>query len=252
MEIERDISLNNMMKMRDRSLLEGIVLDYSFDNRFIIDSHQQRQATFNSIGSPTPSETFPHGPPSPSGSKFSLILTEDSYLTIPRVTDRNIMTIRFSLFLTSTTRDHHWKTLFYTRDTTSEAVHLRVRIWPTVNRLQVVVGTETGEETIDTISRLLVRRWYNIAITIINDQNRVNIYINGYLDGNSMVLKGNRETTNEVSDYIFGRSADLPGVNAYLDNVQIFERELEPVEIMPANAFIQSLSTPFIMHGCQS
>jgi len=252
MSLEQDVSLNDMIKLRRQSLLEGIVLDYSFDEMFMIDSHQQRQAFYSSINSNDPRETFPHGPPSPSGSKFSLSLTEDAYITVPRVVDRNVMTTRFWLFINTVNPEHHFKSLFYTREVSSGNRNLRVRLWPGINRLQVIVGTESGDETIDTISSLLSRKWYNIAITIINDQNRVNVYINGYLDGNSMVLSRNRETTNEVSDYIIGRSADLPGVNAYVDGLQIFERELEPVEITPANSFLQSSATPFIMHGCQS
>ena len=226
--------------------------DYSFNGATLIDSVAEQSAYYYSVYSDKPEENFPHGPPSPSGSKYSLILTPDNYFVVPTVVDKNTMTIRFWLFITTVTPDDHWKSLFWTREVGSDSQSLEVKLWPTLNRLQIHIKTDLGVETIDTIASLLPRRWYNIAITTINDKNKVNIYINGLLDGNSMVLKGNRETTRQVSDYILGRSSDLKGVNAYVDRFQIYSKELDPVLLMPAYTFMQSTKDPFIVHGCQS
>lgn len=181
-----------------------------------------------------------------------MTLTSDAYFTVPNVVDKNTMSVSFWIFITTVTPDDHWKSLFWTKQTGSNIRNLEVKLWPKINRLQLLINTADGVETIDTISSLLPRRWYNIVITTINDKNVVNVYINGYLDGNSAVLKGDRETTGEKCDYVLGKSPDTKGVNAYIDKLQIYSKELDPIHLMAGMAFIQSTSKPFIVHGCQS
>ena len=77
-------------------------------------------------------------------------------------------------------------------------------------------------------------------------------FINGIEDGKSMFLKGSRQTKNTEFNYIFGRTPELKGVNAYLDRFQIYSRELETCELTPSYSFLQSTRDPFILHGWQS
>ena len=77
-------------------------------------------------------------------------------------------------------------------------------------------------------------------------------FINGIEDGKSMFLKGSRQTKNTEFNYIFGRTPELKGANAYLDRFQIYSRELETYELTPSYSFLQSTRDPFILHGWQS
>jgi len=218
----------------------------------MIDSNRQRQALFHSPTNPEGSEIYPHGPPSPSGGKYSLILENNSYMSIPDVQEHDTMTIRFWIFLTEASPDDSWKSVLYSEEESTGNVNLEVELWPSQNRLQIRILTNTGVETIDTIASLLPRKWYNIAITTISSQNRANIYINGYLDSSSRILRGDRQTTRQNTNYYFGQNGNTRGVEAYIDHVQIYARELEVVELAPTYAFLQATRDLFIVHGCQS
>lgn len=217
----------------------------------MVDKVNSTQGLYYSVSSNEPNEQYPHGPPSPIGSKYSLELLSDSKVVFPNVVDHNIMTTRFWIFLKDVNPSNSWKTLFRT-ESEGGNTHLEVKLWPNINRLQVAIKTTSGVETINTVASLLPRRWYNVAITVINDKNMLNIYVDGIMDGNSLVLKGNRDTTKVESNYTFGRSEELIGVNAYIDKVQIFSRELRTIELAPSYAFMQSTKDPFIVHGCES
>ena len=218
----------------------------------MIDSNRQRQALYYSSRKDDASQEFPHGPPSPSGGKYSLMLNSNSFIVIPNVQEHDVMTLRFWLFLSQSTPDDHWKSLVYTKEESTGNKNLEVQLWPSQNRLQFRIKTSLGIETIDTIASLLPRKWYNIAITTINNQNKILIYINGYLDSSSRVLRGDYQTTREKTNYIFGEGSDVKGIEGYIDRVQLYSRELEVVELAPAYAFSQVSKDPFIVHGCQS
>lgn len=252
MTIEGDAILGERIGMAKQTLIHDLLYEFTFNDRFMVDSNRQRQALFYSPANHTGMEEFPHGPPSPSGGKYSLILESNSYISIPDVQEHDTMTIRFWMFLTQSSPNNSWKSVLYSEEETTGNVNLEVQLWPSLNRLQIRILTSTGIETIDTIASLLPRRWYNIAITTISSQNKANIYINGYLDSSSRVLRGDRQTTRQNTNYYFGLNGNTRGVGAYIDHVQIYSRELDIMELTPAYSFIQSTKDLFIVHGCQS
>ena len=156
------------------------------------------------------------------------------------------------MFLKDPNPDNTWRSLFRTQHSQNNQRFLTVQLWPMTNRLQLNVKTSVSNEIIDTNAWLLSRRWYQIAITINNDRSSISIFINGIEDGKSMFLKGSRQTKNTEFNYIFGRTPELKGVNAYLDRFQIYSRELETYELTPSYSFLQSTRDPFILHGWQS
>lgn len=240
------------MKLNKKSLEDGILFDYSFNDMYMIDTKKYTQAYYFSVNSDKASEEFAHGPPSPIGTKYTLDLTIDSYAVFPKVVDKNIMTIRFWLFLKDANPDNTWKSLFRTQSTKNNDRFMTIQLWPTTNRLQFNVKTSMSNEIIDTNACLLSRRWYLIAVTIDNDKSSISIFINGVEDGKSMFLKGSRQNKNVEFNYVFGRTPEMKGVNAYLDRFQIYSRELETYELTPSYSFLQSTRAPFILQGCQS
>lgn len=251
MNFEQDLCLSKRLKINEKSLQDGILYDYSFNDMFMRDTKQRQQAYYYSINTEQASERFLHGPPSPVGSKHSLDLTSDAYVVIPNVVDRNTMTVKFWMFIKDANSDNTWSSLFFNTDSNNDR-YVEIKLWPITNRLQFILKTVSSSETIDTNASLLTRRWYSISYTITNDKNRIDIYINGIHDGQSGVLKTNRETTKVTFNYVFGKSPQLKGVNAYIDKVQIYSRELQPSELITGYAFLQSLKDPVIVHGCQS
>jgi hypothetical protein len=252
MTLENDAMIGNNIRMTQQSLEDDILYDFNFNNRFIVDTKQHQQAYFYTESWTDTNEIFNPGPPSPSGGKYSLVLDRSSYLLIPNVHEQNTMTMRFWIFLNTANPDDNWKSLYIIKEQSTMKTNIEVKLWPSINRLQVLVTTSQGIEIIDTFSSLLPRKWYNIAVSIINNENRVAIYINGYLDPGSKNLHGNFEFANQVTNYFIGETNETKGVEAYIDRVQIYPRELEHWEITPAYSFMQSTRDLFIVHGCQS
>lgn len=165
------------------------------------------------------------------------------------------MTLDFWIFLVDEIPNDGWQMLFYSIETNSSHPNqsdMEIKLWPSINRLRFNIRTERGIETIDTVSSLLSRRWYNIVVTTINDQNKFNVYIEGMLDPSSIELKGTRQTTNMMFSHTFGGSSSLIGTNMYLGSYRISQHAYTGVQIKPGYRFLQSTRDPFIRHGCSS
>ena len=89
MNLDGDVCIGERVKLNKKSLDDGILFDYSFNELYMIDSKQYTQAYFFSVNSAKASEKFAHGAPSPAGSKYSLDLTVDSYAVFPKVVDKS-------------------------------------------------------------------------------------------------------------------------------------------------------------------
>lgn len=252
MSLGNDAMIGNNIRIAQQSLEDDILYDFNFNNRFIVDTKQHKQAYYYTNTWTDTREIFRPGPPSPSGGKYSMILDQTSYLLVPNVQEQNIMTLRFWVFLNAATPDDHWKSLYVVKEQSTHNTNIEVKLWPSINRLQLLLTTSQGIEIIDTVSSLLPRKWYSIAVTIINNQNRVNVYVNGYLDPSSTKLHGNIEFTNQMTSYFLGFSNDTKGAQAYIDRVQFYPRELRAEELIPAYSFMQSTRDLFIVHGCKS
>lgn len=244
--------LGDSISMAKEALLHDVLYDFTFNDMFMIDSNRQRQALYYSPDHLNGSETFPHGPPSPTGGKFSLQLESNSHIRIPSVQQQETMTIKFWMFLTQPSPDDSWKSLLYMQEESTGNANLEVQLWPSENRLQVRILTSNVIETLDTVANLLPRKWYHIAITTISSKNEALIYINGYLDSSSRVLRGDHQTARQNTSYYFGSHETTRGVYAYIDHIQIFSRQLENAELLPAYSFMQSTKDLFIIHACQS
>lgn len=211
--LENDLCIADKQLLGQTTSLSNSLHEYSFDNMFILDKITNQQAWYYSVSSNSPSGRFMHGPAPPVGDKYSLSLTRDARLDFPNILDQNTMTLDFWVFLTDTNPSDAWQMLFYATNIRTGQRELEVRLWPDINRLRVNIRTDHGLESIDTVSNLLPRRWYNIILTSVNDRNVFNIYIEGMLDPNSRRLSGTRQTASTYYNHTFGRSNDLMGTN---------------------------------------
>ena len=211
--LENDLCIGDKQLLGQTTSLSNSLHEYSFDNMFILDKITNQQAWYYSVSSNSPSGRFMHGPAPPVGDKYSLSLTRDARLDFPNILDQNTMTLDFWVFLTDINPSDAWQMLFYATNIRTGQRELEVRLWPDINRLRVNIRTDHGLESIDTVSNLLPRRWYNIILTSVNDRNVFNIYIEGMLDPNSRRLSGTRQTASTYYNHTFGRSNDLMGTN---------------------------------------
>ena len=239
--VENDLCLGDRAMvgetLRDNELLHA----YSFENMFIIDTVSRRQAWYSSIASDAPSGRYPHGPPVPNGDKFSLSLTWEAHGTFPEVYQETIMTHSVWMFLTDGRPSNAWQMVMSMTDAATAQTALEIKLWPDLNRFRINVHTDEGMVSIDTISSLLPRKWYHVTLVFINDQSRVDIYLDGIKDPSSGLLQGDIRTAHGLYNMTVGRTPDLVGSNMYFGYYEI--RNVAPN--LPQK-------DQFIVHGCSS